>query len=1072
VSSTPYSLAVADFNGDGSLDVAAALSSSPTSVVVWLATPSGSLGSPTSYSLGVYGYSPSLVVADFDGDGHPDLLVAVGSTTLYFLHGVGDGTFSAPSSITTASTNYLLATGDFNGDGSPDIASTDGSYSSNVNILVGNGAGGFLPAITIPAGPNITDLRMADLNRDGLSDIIAANNGTNTVSVILGVVMGPVAPARDTIVGSSPSSVAFGDWNRDGKPDLAVANYEHGLTVLQGDGAGGFASPIYFPTTQANRVVAGDFNGDGNLDLAVANSSSGLVVLAGNGSGGFSALTSKGAAPSLMVAADMDRDGFSDLVGAVSGEVMIYFGSAGSPLLSSEVYTFSNYYPSALAIADFNGDGKPDVVVVWSGQGAVLLSNASGGFTPGTPFSLSNSYDSFVAAADLNHDGKADLILTNSYGNTVSVYLGDGDGTFTAGTSAAVGSNPTYIAVADFNGDGRPDLAVANSGSNSVSILLGKGDGTFQPQAQFSVGSSPNSIAVADFNGDGKLDITVSNNGSGTVALLLGNGSGAFSSISTFSVGYAPTSIVAADLNGDGKADVALLTGSSPRAITMLLGDGSGDFGVPVNLTLSGSPTRLAVADFNQDGRPDLVLLGNSYYGGSPTFYVNDDAGGFLQPVSYFAGQVPIGLAVGDFDLNGLPDVAVLLGNGPGSVAVLRNTNCEVRRLGLAADVPSCPSPGSPFATQPVVTVLDDGGNVVPCDTELVSAAILPDTGTTGATLGGKTSVFAIGGEATFTDLSVNLAGRDYILQFSHPNAGVIRSRPFSQGVIAMISGPVSLCTGNVGVYDAGSGYDSYRWTVDSVPAGSTQKISVSALTPGTRTLTVTVVSSGCTASNTFYVTVGATPSATITAPAAVCPYSTGNAASVPSAGPGSTYAWALTNAIVTSGAGTSAITFHPGPSGPVSISVAVTNGSGCSATGSKTVTIDPTLSCPAPVGFFTIAPCRVADTRNPVGPSGGPALAANTTRTFPVVGLCGIPPSARAVAANLAIVMPTDVGDLRIYPADVTAPLASALNFRAGIVRANNAIVPLGASGQVTVQCDLPSGSTNFFLDVYGYFE
>src|SRR5258706_7221779 len=102
LSSTPYSLVVADFDRDGSLDVAAAVSSSPSSVVVRLGTPNGSLGAPTSYSLGVYGYSPSLVAADFDGDGHPDLLVAVGTTTLYLLHGVGNGTFSAPVAITTS----------------------------------------------------------------------------------------------------------------------------------------------------------------------------------------------------------------------------------------------------------------------------------------------------------------------------------------------------------------------------------------------------------------------------------------------------------------------------------------------------------------------------------------------------------------------------------------------------------------------------------------------------------------------------------------------------------------------------------------------------------------------------------------------------------------------------------------------------------------------------------------------------------------------------------------------------------------------------------------------------------
>ena len=118
------------------------------------------------------------------------------------------------------------------------------------------------------------------------------------------------------------------------------------------------------------------------------------------------------------------------------------------------------------------------------------------------------------------------------------------------------------------------------------------------------------------------------------------------------------------------------------------------------------------------------------------------------------------------------------------------------------------------------------------------------------------------------------------------------------------------------------------------------------------------------------------------------------------------------------------------------------------------------------------MSPCRRADTRNPDGLSGGPALSADTVRTFPVANLCGIPLSAKAVAINLAVFQPSDVGDLRVYPAGGVAPLASAINFRAGIVRANNAIIALGAGGQISVQCDMPSGSTHFFFDVYGYFE
>ncbi len=148
--------------------------------------------------------------------------------------------------------------------------------------------------------------------------------------------------------------------------------------------------------------------------------------------------------------------------------------------------------------------------------------------------------------------------------------------------------------------------------------------------------------------------------------------------------------------------------------------------------------------------------------------------------------------------------------------------------------------------------------------------------------------------------------------------------------------------------------------------------------------------------------------------------------------------------------------------------------------TPTNTPTLTPTntptpTTTPSGTSFFTLAPCRVADTRDPVGPSGGPALLANTIRNFPVTGICGIPSSATAVAINIAVFLPNDSGDLRVYPAGGAAPLASTINFRPFIVRANNAIVPLGAGGQLSVQCDMPpgsTGSTNFFFDVYGYFQ
>jgi hypothetical protein len=129
------------------------------------------------------------------------------------------------------------------------------------------------------------------------------------------------------------------------------------------------------------------------------------------------------------------------------------------------------------------------------------------------------------------------------------------------------------------------------------------------------------------------------------------------------------------------------------------------------------------------------------------------------------------------------------------------------------------------------------------------------------------------------------------------------------------------------------------------------------------------------------------------------------------------------------------------------------------------------TITDPA-ASFFTLTPCRVADTRNPSGPFGGPALVANSARDFQVTGQCGVPATAKAVALNVTIVDPNASGDLRIYPTGTAQPLVSTINFGPNQVRANNTVMPLSATGQMTVFCAMPSGSTNFLFDVSGYFE
>jgi hypothetical protein len=177
-----------------------------------------------------------------------------------------------------------------------------------------------------------------------------------------------------------------------------------------------------------------------------------------------------------------------------------------------------------------------------------------------------------IASGDFNGDGITDLAVTNTNDNTLSILLGKADATFATQVTYATGPGPVSIVSRDFNGDGNLDLAVTNEnctlakigiscGPGTVSILLGNGDGTFQPHLDLSVGTRPSSIIAADFNGDGKLDFAAACTHDSAVSVLLGNGDGTFRSQVVYptaaSSDYLWQSIVVGDFNGDGKIDLA-----------------------------------------------------------------------------------------------------------------------------------------------------------------------------------------------------------------------------------------------------------------------------------------------------------------------------------------------------------------------------------------------------------------------------------------------------------------------------------------------------------------------------------
>jgi len=752
------SIALGDFNGDGKLDL---VSTHPTpgsgNVSVWLGKGDGTFQTPTPFAAGTT--PDTVVVADVNGDQKLDLVVGNhNSGNISVLLGNGDGSFQAAVNYATpaSGTPDSLVVADFNGDGKPDIAvAISGINATLVALLLGNGNGTFQTPIPMPSGfRSATPLRIAsgDFNGDGKFDL-AVTDGT-TVSILLGNAAGAVpTPTPYILIGAGAGiagMVAVADFDGDGNSDLAVTTRD-GIFLLWGNGNGTFQTGANYEPVLAGTIAIADIDGDSSPDIVIADSSEDAIS-----TDTVAVLRNTRVVAPVPLTVDTIPTGlsFSANVGNAAGGGE-FSGCQAAPCTYSATWGsyFQVYAPLTVQpsqgtryFLDSFSDAGTSVV---ESSGVNLIHNV---LFPATPFTElikyrqqfqltvgalpANTGVATPASATYFDAGtKAQIAATPNSGYAFTVWTGNvaniGSPSTTVNMSAPqqVTANFTFVAarcdltadqqingidvqavirqalgldpaVADLNRDGSinvadigtvvnaalggpcprgqpgqsPDdwtgnglagalLYDASNGQEYTAVSLGNGAYIYPPNT-FATGIDI--LRGGDFNGDGKSDVLACTSSSGACSVGLGNGDGTFN-FQTLSVLAGYNHVELADLNGDGKTDL-LLYNSQTGTMNTGIGKGDGTFTFTPVQTVSGW-TSVRLADFTGDGKADVLLYNSAT--GAASVGVSNGSGGFtFQNATWSSGYDTI--EIGDLNGDGKADV------------ILYNSTTSDARIGLS----------------------------------------------------------------------------------------------------------------------------------------------------------------------------------------------------------------------------------------------------------------------------------------------------------------------------------------------------------------------------------------------------
>ena len=728
-------LVAADFNGDGILDLAATVvtSAPPAFVAVFLGKGDGTFANAVMYPAGP---NPStLVAADFNGDGKPDLAIASQNATGFptgtvaVLLGRGDGTFAPMVSYPLGLYPVSMIAVDLNGDGRSDLAILDchfGVINDLLTVMVANSDGTFrTPTTGVSTGTLFGVLAYTDLNHDGKTDLLIADEQGSSLTVMLGNGDTTFQPPIAYLSAAQPNSVGVIPL-ADGNTALLTGDAATGLVVMSfANSAGRIRSPVIQTVgTKPANILTADLNRDGKPDIVIIDKTGNFVnVILNSGHGKFANPVSYAVTgtPIAGAIADLNGDGNPDIVVTTTSGVEVLLGKDDGTFSASQVTAIAGAAFSGLqglAVGDFNGDGKPDVavVIVTTGEVAILLGSGTGGFTQVAGPTLPAAQQPFgLASVDLNGDGKSDLIAgynvttpggTAGLSGRIAVMLGKGAGAFQAASTITLSTVMWTLSVGDVNKDGRPDLIVGVLGANgfAINIFRQNSDGTFHDSLVIDTVTAVASFTLTDLNGDGNVDLVVGDCcGLTEASYMLGNGDGTFQPEVLFPSGPSPGQIAAADFDGDGKPDFAIAGFANGHGTLVLMKNMFSSVGTATVLSsANGNATaiapgslasafgsNLATSVAGSTGVPRPPAYGGTFVSildskgvttAAPLVYVAPTQVNFLVPATIATGAAVVAITSGDGSKSVAnvqiaavaPGVFTLNGTGLAAAVVLR----------------------------------------------------------------------------------------------------------------------------------------------------------------------------------------------------------------------------------------------------------------------------------------------------------------------------------------------------------------------------------------------------------------